>query len=191
MRSRIRHDNTAEDPWLHTPDPWAAFKAATGQPSAPVKAPEGQKRIQALESTLLKSAQQSAEQHAASAVQDFACKTQKQNEARFEKLEADLTEMREQGNRFSQWIASVDSQVAQSAADLKEVQVAVSHQEVTLQNVHQQIVQQAETTQVAVQSSVNQSFQAMQTALANQMSRALSSRGKWGSSAACWPNGRP
>ena len=137
--------------------------------SAAQTASRGTTRLAALESTLKQSVCSTAEQQVATAVQDHAAKAEKQAEARFQKLEANMEELRAQNVKFEEWVHQVSGQVAQTSSDLQEVQVAVSHQEATLQNMSQQLQTQAESTHVSIQQSVQQSFQTMQAGFAQQM----------------------
>ena len=157
-----------EDPWIKQPDPWALYKAA-GRSNAAPKQSEGQSRIQALETSLKQSAQEAAQQQVESALQGQSARTDQQVEARFQRLEASLQEVVEQNGKFANWVDSVNGQMAQTAAEVKEVQVAVSHNEVALQNIGQQMQAQVESTRSTIQASVHQSFQAMQAGFAQQM----------------------
>ena len=157
-----------EDPWDKKPDPWALYKAASHSSATP-KQSQGQLRIQALETSLKQSAQEAAQQHVESALQDQNARTDQQVETRFQRLEASLQEVVEQNGRFAHWVDSVNGQIAHTAAEVKEVQVAVSHNEIALQNIGQQAQAQAESTRTTIQASVQQSFQAMQAGFAQQM----------------------
>ena len=125
--------------------------------------------VQALETSLKQSAQEAAQQQVESALQDQSAKADRQVEARFQRLEASLQEVVEQNGKFASWVDSVNGQMAQTAAEVKEVQVAVSHNEVALQNIGQQVQAQAESTRTTIQASVHQSFQATQAGFAQQM----------------------
>ena len=82
-------------------DPWSAYKSAQGNPAP--KQPAGPSRLEALESTLKQSAQSTAEQQIASAVQSHAARVEKQAEARFQRLEANMEELRAQNMKLGEW----------------------------------------------------------------------------------------
>ena len=165
---KFETDARGEDPWTKTADPWAQYKAPVVP--APSKSTAGQTRLSALESSLRQSALDTAQKHAETAAHSHAAKLHQATEARFEKLETNIREMQQQHVKFTDWVQSINQQVSQTASEISEVQMNLSSQAAAIQNVRVEVQQQAEGTQAAIQSTVQQSFQAMQASFSQQLS---------------------
>ena len=161
-------DPRGEDPWQNSLDPWAVHNANKGT-SVQAKPSSGQSRIAAIEDSLLKQVNSTAQEHVATEVQAQVAQHGKATEERFARLESGLHEVQQQNIKLQEWLGSVNRQVAHATGELQEVQMGLSSQEAAINGVRHEVQQQSANTQATIQSAVCQSFQSMQATFSQQI----------------------
>ena len=165
IRQGVSQDAKGEDAWAKGPDPWAQYKQPQQGQATQAKSTEGITRLSAIESSLKQTVQDSAHKQVEAAVQAQAAKQNQANEARFERLEASLTEVQRQNAKFTEWVQNVSQQVSRAASELGDVQMNLSCQAAAIENVKTEVQHQAEGTQAAINSTV----QATQASFSQQI----------------------
>ena len=139
-----------EDPWLNSLDPWAAHNA-NKTAALQAKPSSGQSRIAAIEDSLLKQVNNTAQEHVATEVQAQLAQHGKATDERFARLVSGLQEV-QQNAKLQEWLGTVNRQVAQTTGELQEVQMGLSSQEAAINGVRQEVQQQSANTQATIQS---------------------------------------
>ena len=159
---------TSHDPWVVGPDPWSQARLPAKPVHASAASTTTTSRLSQLEASLQQSVKDQVQR-------SIAAKTEvptadPEQSKRIQRLEAGAHELQLQTAKFEGWFSSFGKQVADTGAQLEEVQQAVRSQQRDIQQIQGDLSKQADLVQATVRNAVGSTQQEVSTQLATQLS---------------------